>query len=85
MNNKVLVKLIIFGFDDSYDVFIPVNEIIWKVKTMLLKSVQDLGGCISNDGEYILLNKINSRVYNNNEIIIDTDIRNGTELILMPV
>lgn len=83
MNNKVLVKLIIPGWDESYDVFIPVNEVIWKTKKMLLKSVQDLGGVVvDNNAEYVLLNKNNSRVYNNNDIIIDTDIRNGSELIL---
>lgn len=85
MNNKVLVKLIIPGFDDSYDVFIPVNEVVWKVKKMLLKSVQDLGGITVDNTEYVMLNKSNSRVYNNNDIIVDTDIRNGTELILMPL
>ena len=84
MNNKVLVKLIMPEYDVSYDLFIPVNEVIWKLKRLILKSVQDLSGAnINNNIEYLFINKDNSRIYNTNEIVINTDIRNGTELILM--
>ena len=86
MNNKVLIKLIMPGYDISYDLFIPVNEVIWKLKKLILKSVQDLSGInVNNNVEYLFINKDNSRIYNNNEIVINTDIRNGTELILMSV
>ena len=84
MNNKVLIKLISPEIDESFDVFIPVNEIIWKIKKMLLKSVSDLTGSnIDLDTEYVLMNKTTSRIYGNNEVVIDTDIRNGTELLIM--
>ena len=86
MNNKVLIKLIMPEFDLSYDLFIPVNEVIWKLKRLIMKSIQDLSGVsINNIDEALFINKDNSRVYNNNEIVINTDIRNGTELILMSV
>lgn len=88
MNNKVLIKLIMPQYDISYDLFIPVNEVIWKLKKLILKSVQDLSGIniiINSNIEYLFINKDNSRIYNNNEIVINTDIRNGTELILMSV
>ena len=86
MNNKVLIKLIIPEFDDSYDLFIPVNEVVWKLKKLILKSIQDLSGLsINTTIEYVLINKDNSRIYNNNEIVINTDIRNGTELILLSI
>ena len=39
MKNKVLIKLWIPELDVYYDVFIPVNEVMWKVKILLLKSV----------------------------------------------
>ena len=86
MNNKVLIKLIIPEFDLSYDLFIPVNEVVWKLKRLIMKSIQDLSGVsIKNIDEALFINKDNSRIYNNNEIVINTDIRNGTELILMSV
>ena len=31
MNNKVLVKLYVPEISQSYDLFIPVNEVIWKI------------------------------------------------------
>ena len=39
MNNKVLIKLIVPEIDKTFDVFIPVNEIVWKIKKMLIKSI----------------------------------------------
>lgn len=44
MNNKVLIKLIMPEFDLSYDLFIPVNEVVWKLKRLIMKSIQDLSG-----------------------------------------
>lgn len=86
MNNKVLIKLIMPEFDLSYDLFIPVNEVVWKLKRLIMKSIQDLSGVsLNNIDEALLINKDNSRVYNNNEIVINTDIRNGTELILISI
>ena len=86
MDNKVLIKVIVPDLDESFDCFIPVNEIVWKVKKLLVKSVSDLTSSnLSANEEFVLLNKDNSRVYGNNEIIINTDIRNSTELILMSI
>ena len=84
MENKVLIKLFVPELDRTFDVFIPVNEIVWKITKMLVKSVSDLSNAnIELTKEYALINKTTTRIYNNNEIIINTDIRNGTELILI--
>ena len=84
MENKILVKLIVPELDSEFDVFIPVNELIWRVKSIFIKCVSDISN-ISLDSErmYVLINKDNNTVYTNNEIVINTDIRNGTELILI--
>ena len=39
MNNKVLVKLLVPELNSSFDIFLPVNELIWKIKKMLVKSI----------------------------------------------
>lgn len=84
MNNKVLVKLIIPELDQSFDLFIPVNEVVWKIKKLSVKAISDLNNISFNlSKEYTLLNKSNSKIYQNNEVIINTDIRNGTELLLI--
>lgn len=84
MKNKVLIKLIIPELDTNFDVFIPVNEVIWKIKQLLIKSINEMANVpLNTDINYVLLNKSNSRIYSNNEIVINTDIRNGTEIILI--
>ena len=83
MKNKVLIKLIVLELDETFDLFIPVNEIVWKLKKLILKSVSDLSGLpFDNSMDCLLINKDNSQIYQDNDIIIDTQIRNGTELLL---
>lgn len=86
MNNKVLVKVIPLELDKSYDVFIPVNEYIFKVNKMVTKVAYNILGFDVNimTKEYFLVNRKTGKIYKNNELVIDTDIRNGTELILIP-
>ena len=36
MKNKVLVRLIVPELDEVYDLFIPVNEVIWKIMKLLI-------------------------------------------------
>lgn len=84
MKNKILIKLIVPELDLSYDVFVPVNELIWKVKKLFIKSISDISTIpLDINSEYLLINMSNSKVYNNNDIVINTDIRNGSELILI--
>lgn len=84
MNNKVLVKLIVPEMDLTFDVFIPVNELVWKVKELLFKCISDItSNDLSANGDFTLINKDSSRIYKNNEVVIDTDIRNSSELIFL--
>lgn len=84
MENKVLVKFYSLELGLSYDVFIPVNELIWKIKKLIVKSIADLNNMpdLYKD-DYLLINKLTGKIYQNNEIVINTDIRNGTELMLI--
>lgn len=86
MKNKVLIKLIVPEIDNTFDVFVPVNELVWKVKKLLVKSVSDLSnGALELKKEYILINKITGECYSNNITIFNTDIRNATELVLLSI
>ena len=83
MKNKVLIKVISPELEQSYDVFIPVNEIIWKINKLIVKSISDLSNSnFDLSLDYILMNKETGRIYRNNEIVIDTDIRNASELVI---
>ena len=84
MNNKVLIRLYVPELDITYDIYIPVNELIWKIKKMLVKAISEMsGGLLDTKREYALINKTTSLPYENNKIVINTDIRNATELLLI--
>lgn len=84
MNNKVLIKLMVPELDTSYDLFIPVNESILVFKNLIVKAISDINGCkLKDSSSYVLINKNNSRIYKNSEIIIDTDIRNASCLLFI--
>ena len=83
MDNKVLIKLVIPELDDSFDLFIPVNVTIYKLKDLLYRSFVELCGIDLLNKSSTLINKINSRIYQNDEVVINTDIRNASELLLI--
>ena len=86
MMNKVLVKLFVPELDSKYDIFVPVNEIIWKVEKLIIKAVSDLSiGNLDTKQKYTLVNKNTGKQYAKNDVVINTDIRNATELILVSV
>lgn len=84
MNNKVLIKVYTPEYNKSYDIFIPVNELVWKVAKLMMKCISDINNINSDlKKEYLLINQKTNEIYNNNVIIRETDIRNGTELVLI--
>lgn len=84
MNNKVLVELVVPVLEQSYDVFLPVNKKIGNVIGLLSKMVNDISG------EYFIVNESNSlysedtgEKYPIDVLVFDTNIRNGSRIILM--
>jgi hypothetical protein len=85
MKNKVIVKAVFPSIDKVYDIKIPVNELIWKVSSLVTKAVYDMNGIpydINNDN-FAIINKETGLIYESNSIVIDTDIRNGSELFFI--
>ncbi|MGN1371405.1 MAG: hypothetical protein ACI4XM_03935 [Candidatus Coprovivens sp.] len=86
MKNKILVRIIVPEIGTYYDIFIPVNELIWRVKVLIVKSISDLNGNIFDiQDDFCLINKDNGRIYQGNEVVINTDIKNASELFLINV
>lgn len=84
MKDKVLIKLHAIEYGRIFDVYIPVNYLVWKITKLLMKSIGDICDLnIDLKKEYILINKRTNEIYQNNTIIRQSDIRNGTELIII--
>lgn len=84
MNNKILIELIVPVLEERYDVFIPVNRKIGNVTELCSKVVSDLsGGYFIISDEIKLYSGVDGSMYDINELVRKTDIRNGSRLILM--
>lgn len=82
--NKVLVKLYVPMMEEQYDIWIPLNKRIYNIIILLVKAVNEF-----NEGYYqpeempILYDKLTGNPYDINLKVIESAIRNGTELILI--
>ena len=84
MTNKILIKLYVLPLTQYYDIYIPVNEVVWKIKKLIIKSINELAGVSIEDSQnYILMDIETGTIYQNNEIILNTNIRNYSKLILI--
>ena len=82
--NKILVELSVPYIEKSYDVFIPINKKIGTMKNLIEEALVDLTG-----GAYVIKKDTNvysqetGEIYNVNTSIKDTDLKNGSRIILI--
>lgn len=79
LDNKLLVNLYVLSLDKNFEIFLPVNDKVGNISNLLGKS---FFGIISGKN-YAILNLSTGKIYNNNDLIRNTDIKNGTKLILI--
>ena len=81
---KILVRVYVPMIDKVYDLWIPVHRKIYNVILLLIKAVNEL-----NDGNYkpaqmpMLYDKLTAEIYDLNLSVKETNIRSGTELVLI--
>lgn len=84
MDNKVLVSLTIPEIDKSYDIYLPVNKKIGNIICLLNKAINELSNGVFPISEYnCLYNVETSEIYSLNVLLINTNIRNGSKLVLI--
>lgn len=82
--NKILVKITFPKIDKKYDILIPLQKTVYNIIIMLIKGINELNDNIYDIQEIpILYNKNTGENYDLNALIEETNIKNGTELILM--
>lgn len=84
MSDKILIYVYVPLIGEKYNVFIPINRKIGTIKKYIEKTVNELseGNLVIND-TLMLRNKISNTIYDLNDYVKDTDVRNGSKLILL--
>lgn len=82
--NRVLIRVYAPLLEKKYDVWVPINKSIYEVIINLVKGINSINK-IECDMKEIpnLYDKESSEIYDINFKIIDTNIRNGSEVILL--
>ena len=84
IENKVLVSVNVPSLEKKYDAYFPVNRKIYSVINMLKNSLFELSlGSFNVSDDYVLYNALTGDVYDMNKLVRDTDIRNGSIVILL--
>lgn len=82
--NKVLVKLYVPAIEENFNVWIPLNKRVYNVKKLLVKAIQEFtSGEYNTVGIPRMYDRQTGNEFNEEKIVEDTTIRNGTELILI--
>lgn len=84
MNNKVIVELIVPDLDSTYTVYLPITKRIGNIILLLNKSLNELSnGQFELSNRNGLYNRLSGEKYNANDLLYDTNIRNGSQLVLL--
>lgn len=84
MKNKILIELEIPLVEKKYDLFIPINKKIGTIKKLIensLKELTDTNYEIREDTN--LYSKDTGEIYDVNKTVRDTDLKNGSRIILI--
>ena len=84
MKNKVLTEIYIPQIDEKYNIYLPLNKNIAEVITLIGKSIAEMKRLDTIDyNSFSLYNGETGLVYPADKIIRESNIRNGTRLIIM--
>lgn len=83
MEYKVLIKLFVPEIGEIYEVRIPINKTIGEVSSLINQIVNSLSGVYPVPRNIFLYNRRTGTPYARGMLVRDTDIRNGTELVMI--
>lgn len=83
MDNKVLVRVFIPDLEIDLDVYVPISKRVGNIISLVIKAINELGITFKFDNFYALYDRENGNKYHPNAIVYSTNIRFGSELILL--
>ena len=84
MNNKILIELYIPLIERNYDLYIPINKKLGTIKKLIeqgLVELTDHAYKIKEDTNFY--SKETGNIYDVNDTVRDTDLKNGSKIILI--
>ena len=82
--NKVLVNVYIPILNKSYDIFIPVQTQLFEVTELIKHAVSELSeGQFIPSCDTVLARKATGEILNVNSTVFESEIGNGTKLMLI--
>ncbi len=82
--NKVLVELIVPSIDERYNVYFPINRRIGNVICLTNKLLfEETNGLYVGSNSTVFCDGETGDVYNMNSLVRETNIRNGSRVIMM--
>ena len=78
--NKVLVNFYILSLGKHFEMYLPVNEKVGNISKLINTNMFD---SIEIGKNYSILNVEDGTCYKANTLIRDTNIKNGTKLLLV--
>jgi uncharacterized HAD superfamily protein len=85
MDLKILIELYIPEIEEQYELYIPVNKTVGYCVAQIKKMLKERFEEFSDDIAVNIYNKRTGQMYMNNVLIRNTDIRNGTQLVLLTI
>ncbi len=84
MDNKILIEVYIPSIEKEYDIFIPISKRVGTIQKLIEEGIN-----VFNDNNFTLREDMNlyskdtGMIYDVNQKVIDTDLENGSQLILI--
>lgn len=83
MENKVLVKLYLPELEIDFDIYLPISKRIGNIINLIIKAINEMGYYYNTDKTKSLYSRNTGEKYLINSLLYDTNIRNGSELVLL--
>ena len=84
IKNKVLVELIVPEIDKTYQIYLPINKKIGNIINLLNEAIFELSnGELPQSKSNSLYNVDTLEMYLSDKLLINTNIRNETRLVLI--
>ena len=84
MKNKILIELIVPDICEVYNLYIPINRKIGNVIELLNKAINEISNnSYIGNNKTSLYSKQTGEKYGINTLVRETDIKQGSKLILL--